>query len=68
MHPSFEQLACNEQAAEYWMKAAENGHAESQNNLAVCYFYGRGVDKDVAKAVHWWKVGYFLLLSDATIA
>ena len=40
----------------YWsQKAAEAGNFEAQNNLAVCYYNGYGVEKDFSKALYWWK-------------
>ena len=40
-------------AAEWYTKAAEQGHTEAQYELAVCYEYGLGVTEDRAKAVAW---------------
>lgn len=38
----------------YWYKkAAEQGHAQSMSNLAVCYEYGKGVAKDIKQALYW---------------
>lgn len=38
------------QAIFWYTKAAEQGCASSQNNLAICYRHGRGVEKDEKKA------------------
>ena len=35
-------------------KAAEQGHADAQCNLGVCYEKGYGVEKDLKQAVEWW--------------
>jgi hypothetical protein len=43
----------DKQAAMWYFKAAERGHAEAQNNLAVMYYYGQGVDKNIPLAVEW---------------
>lgn len=39
------------QAAQWYEKAASQGHAEAQNNLGVMYYYGRGVEKDIKYAI-----------------
>ena len=40
----------------YWyQKAAEAGKSNAQNNLAVCYIRGQGVEQDFSKAVYWWE-------------
>ena len=33
----------------YW-KAAEQGDADAQDALGVCYYYGRGIEKDFQRA------------------
>ena len=39
-----------------WMKkAAEEGRANWQCNLGVCYFYGKGVEKNMTEASKWYK-------------
>jgi len=35
------------------LKGAESGIASSQYELAKCYYFGRGVPKDIEKAVKW---------------
>ncbi|MDO5464405.1 MAG: ankyrin repeat domain-containing protein, partial [Akkermansia sp.] len=42
-------------AVEYFRKAAEQGQADAQNNLGVCYESGRGVTKDYQEAVRWYR-------------
>ncbi len=42
-------------AVEWYQKAAEQGYAEAQYNLGVCYYNGYGVPKNRAKAVELWK-------------
>ena len=40
----------------YWYrKAADQGLAQAQNNLGLCYYNGEGVPKDFKQAVYWWK-------------
>ena len=41
-------------AAEYFRKAAEQGHATAQDNLGECYYYGRGIGQDYEEAVKWY--------------
>jgi len=36
-------------------KAAEQGDANAQCELGVCYDFGRGVEKNSRKAVSWYK-------------
>lgn len=38
------------EAVEWYQKAADLGNGRAQNNLAVLYQYGAGVEKDLAKA------------------
>jgi TPR repeat protein len=40
-------------AVEWYRKAAEQGNAHAQFNLARMYDVGEGVPKDTAKAVEW---------------
>ena len=35
--------------------AADQGHAEAQNNLGEMYHDGEGVDRDLAEAVKWYQ-------------
>lgn len=43
-----------EAAVRWYLKAAEQGLAKSQSNLAYCYLYGVGVEQDSKKAVEWY--------------
>lgn len=43
------------EAAQWYLKAAEQGHAHAQFNLAYMYHVGSGVSKDEEKAEHWAK-------------
>ena len=40
---------------EAYLLAAENGDAEAQYNVGVCYSNGYGVEQDASKAVEWYK-------------
>ena len=40
-------------AVEWYRKAAEQGLAKAQHNLAVCYLYGEGVPEDRDEAIKW---------------
>jgi TPR repeat protein len=40
-------------AAEYYRKAAEQGHAQSQSSLGFFYISGEGVAKDIIKGIEW---------------
>jgi len=39
----------------WYLRAAQLGHAASQNNLGAMYFDGRGTDKDYAEAARWYR-------------
>ena len=43
------------EVAECFQKAAEQGLAQAQCNLGVCYEEGQGVKKDEQKAVEWYQ-------------
>ena len=45
----------NEEAFEYYLKAASQGDAEAQYNLGVCYRKGYGVEKNLTEAVKWYR-------------
>jgi len=51
--PSTEDLV---EAVTWYRKAAEQGHAEAQFNLGVCYVKGKGVVKDLNVAYAYWSV------------
>ena len=42
------------EAFNYFLKAAENGDADSQERVGYLYYNGYGVTKNPAKAVEWW--------------
>ena len=44
-----------EQAFYWYEKAASQGNASAQSNVAVLYYHGFGVPKDYEKAVYWDK-------------
>lgn len=43
------------QTAEKYRNKAEQGEAWAQHNLAMCYYNGLGVKKDVAEAAKWYR-------------
>ena len=43
------------EAARWYRKAAEQGHAYAQSNLGVMYVQGRGVPQDYAEAIRWYR-------------
>jgi TPR repeat protein len=43
------------EAEKWYRKAAKQGFAEAQNNLALMYVLGRGVPQDDAEAVKWFR-------------
>ena len=43
-----------QKAVDWYTKAAEQGYAQAQCNLGICYKLGQGVDKDEKKAVEWY--------------
>lgn len=45
----------NEEAFEYYLKAAKQGDVNAQLNLGLCYFYGNGVEKNLSEAVKWYR-------------
>ncbi|HCX59940.1 MAG TPA: sel1 repeat family protein, partial [Candidatus Cloacimonas sp.] len=45
----------NYKQAVYWYeKAANQGHADAQNNLGVCYEFGKGVVQNYQTAYFWY--------------
>ena len=42
-------------AVKWWRKAAEAGERSAQWDMGVCYYYGRGVDRDIAQANVWFR-------------
>ena len=45
----------NEKAAEYYLQAANAGHANAQYTLGHMYRFGYGVNKDLQKARYWYQ-------------
>ena len=43
-------------AVEWYTKAAEQGHADAQNNLGVMYDTGEGVPRDLVRAYVWFNL------------
>ena len=43
------------QAVKHLRKAAEQGHAEAQSLLGVCYLEGKGILQDDKQAVYWFR-------------
>ena len=37
------------------IKLAEQGYANAQYNLGVCYYNGEGVERDYEQAVYWYE-------------
>jgi TPR repeat protein len=44
------------EAVKWYQKAAEQGHADAQNNLGLMYHEGHGVPKNYAEAVKWFRI------------
>jgi len=44
------------QNASDYIEAAQQGNADAQNNLGVCYYNGQGVTKDYKEAVKWYTL------------
>ncbi len=44
-----------DKAAEYWRKAADNGHINAHNGLAYLVFYGRGAPRDPQEGLRLWR-------------
>ena len=44
-----------EKSAQLWRIAAEQDHAEAQNEIGQCYYLGRGVDESKIEAVKWYR-------------
>eukprot|EP00457_Paulinella_chromatophora_P006296 gb/GEZN01006314.1/.p1 GENE.gb/GEZN01006314.1/~~gb/GEZN01006314.1/.p1 ORF type:complete len:526 (-),score=53.82 gb/GEZN01006314.1/:102-1637(-) len=42
-------------SVEWWSRAAKAGHVSAQFDLGVCYQRGRGVEKDVSRALLWFE-------------
>ena len=51
-----EEIPANDKEAFKWFKAAaEQGHADAQYNLGVCYLNGQGVKQNYNEAFRWYK-------------
>ena len=44
-----------DQAVYYFQQAADQGHVPAWCSLGVCYYYGRGVNKDETQAIYWYR-------------
>lgn len=44
-----------DKAVSWWKRAAEVGHAASQDRLSSCYEFGQGVEQDLDLADMWLK-------------
>ena len=44
------------EAVRWYRMAAEQGHADAQNNLGNAYYFGAGVSKDHGEAVRWYRM------------
>ena len=53
-------------AADWYTKAAEQGHAKAQFNLGVMYRNGEGVPRDYVQAYFWWSLSGAQGEQDAT--
>lgn len=42
-------------AAKWYLRAAENGHAEAQSNIGWMYIHGKGVKRDREEGIKWYK-------------
>lgn len=43
-------------AVEWYRRAAVQGHAKAQNNLASCYYHGEGVPENLVEALKWFAI------------
>ena len=50
-----EQLSQDSISADKYREAAEQGDAEAQCNLGLCYYNGWGVKQDYTQAVYWYR-------------
>ncbi len=54
----FKTIGSEEEAAKWFMKAAELGHSAAEYNLGLCYYYGKGISQDRKKARAWLERAY----------
>lgn len=52
-------------AVEYYLLAANRGDAPAAFSLGECYELGNGVEKDLTKALEWYRIGAELSDEDA---
>ena len=45
-----------DKALELWHRAADLGSAFAYYNIGCAYYYGRGVERDIGKAKHYWEL------------
>ena len=50
-----ENKTISQEELEQLKRDAEQGDADSQYHLAVCYIEGIGVTQDYEQAIYWWK-------------
>lgn len=50
----YEEIDDYQKACQWYLKGSNKGNAFCQNCLGSCYFYGKGVSKNLQKAVMWW--------------
>ena len=43
------------EAIKWWTKSSEQGYAEAQFYLAICFNYGLGIAEDATQAVYWYE-------------
>ncbi len=48
-------VAAPDESAARWEADARKGNASAQCHLGNCYMHGRGVEKDIAPAVTWYR-------------
>ena len=46
-------MSNKEEGLKWYLKAAEQGHAEAQYDLGYCYYYGNGVKQSYKEAAKW---------------
>ncbi|MDO5153637.1 MAG: 4Fe-4S binding protein [Eubacteriales bacterium] len=50
---AYERQGNMSEAVKLYRQAAEHGHSFAQNNLGICYEFGRGVSPNILEAVRW---------------
>lgn len=56
------------EAVQWYRRAAEQGHADAQNNLGLCYDNGQGVPRDDVHAYVWFNLAAARGYADAVKA